>query len=83
MHLNLQIIICEGVTHSSKLEFAASLPLIMESGASAGEESVVHYEDVIFSNEAVDDSNNGSVYEPMENSCGMDNIYSLTLKTHF
>ena len=34
--------------------------------------SVVQFRDIVFSNEAVDEGDNGRVYDPKQDSCGMD-----------
>ena len=69
---NFQVIVYEELAQPPKLELSDSLPVIVGAGASGGEESVVQFGDVVFSNEDVVDDGNGSVYEPEQNSCGMD-----------
>ena len=78
----LQIIVYEEVAQPPKLELADALPIIVGAGASGGDESVVQFGEVLFSNETedVDDGDNGSVYEPRQNSCGMGKKISFAPK---
>ena len=70
MFFHLQIIVYEEVAQPTKLESTDSLPMIMDGG------SVVQFRDIVFSNEADNDSDNGRVYDPKQDSCGMDLYFS-------
>jgi len=75
-----QIIVYEEVAQPPKLELADALPIIVGAGASGGDESVVQFGEVLFSNETedVDDGDNGSVYEPRQNSCATSTVETLS-----